>query len=995
MPEAGIPQVRLDRRRLRADGGDLRTLLLLVVLIFVTASAVAQSPEADLSGMVSSAEGAALRGVAVTARDAATGRIRSVRTASNGSYAIVGLKAATYAVTFEFPGLKSVVHEGVELRLGQKTRLDATMEITAIAETITVVAKPHLLDTGSNYVGDTLTAEDFRDLPTQNRSFVLFAALVPGVIPSPQSSSSSADALYINGQHRSNNSFSVDGGKNDDPLVGSQGGAQVRTALEAIQEFQVLTSQYDAELGGATGGVLNAITKNGTNDVKGTVFAFFQRAEWNAKDFFTERAALQRPRSSFLSAGITAGGPILPDRLHYFLSFEGTRDREGHSRFFTSRPELSYSTTEDNRLRNVLGRADYQHTGNHHASLRYLAEDAPQLNTIIGAQTALEGAREEHDGDLNWIAVLESVAAENRLNRLRLSYTYEHFIDAASPAGQWARNAETLRSLPPLLDRPSVDEGSSTFGQDQRNESVDLADTASLLVRNHELRAGVQWARRKTGILSFINANGRFEFETDRPFDPNELSTYPVSFAIRVRGAATAESSRNDTLGLFVQDDWKIGRNLTFNAGLRWDRDDAVPDHDNFAPRLGFAWSPAGSNRMVVRGGAGRFYDQMRLALWSQFSLDRVRLTEGLAVRVPDAGKNRQYFYDLARVNQITSLVQLRDLLAVTLEERTFNADPTVDQTDRVQPYVDTITLGADRELWPAIAVGLDLVHTESRKTLVLVDLNPSSRSGGGRPNISILDGKVVRMGSISTLVNAGSNRYSAVQLSVRKRAAGRWNGRISYTYADSAGNYGNANPFSGPNTAYFQTRSETGYNFDTGRIIGEPLRLNLDDPRNEGQPVGWQRRHNLVVAGTWRVQRTSRREDSGLALSWIYRYMSGDRFTIFTTDLLDNGSRAPAPAGTYDASTPSDIALNDVPFNGTLFGAENPDFSRLDLSLRYTIPMRYQDARLTLIGDVFNATGRTNFVSAGGALVGSAGLLSPTATFNPRELQLGARLSF
>lgn len=250
-------------------------------------------------------------------------------------------------------------------------------------------------------------------------------------------------------------------------------------------------------------------------------------------------------------------------------------------------------------------------------------------------------------------------------------------------------------------------------------------------------------------------------------------------------------------------------------------------------------------------------------------------------------------------------------------------------------------------------------------------------------------------MGSITTLLNVGSNRYSAVQFSLRKRVDGRFGGRISYTYADSEGNYGNAGPLGLPNTAYFQTRSESGYNFDTGEIIGEPLRLNLVDSRNEGQPVGWQRRHNFVVAGVWRVPRSSWRAGSGLSLSWLYRHMSGDRFTVFTTELLDNGNRAPAAAATYDAGTSSDVAQNNVHFNGTFFGAENPDFSRLDLSARYSIPLPLREGQLTLIAEVFNVANRTNFTSAGSGNTSAAGFLTPTATFSPREFQLGTRLSF
>ena len=976
----------------------VRNFLLLLTLTLAAAPAAAQSAYAELSGTVTSEDGIALRSVAVNARHSGTGSRRNAVTTDTGAYGIAGLKPGTYIVTFALPGFTTHQRHGVELRLGRTTDLPVILQVASIAETVNVTASPQLVDLQSVQVGDTLTSDEFIDLPTQNRSFVLFAGILPGVIPNPQTDSSSSDALYINGQHQANNSFGVDGAKNNDPVVGSFAGAQVRTPIEAIQEFQVVTVQPDAEFGGATGGVLNALTRSGTNQIKGSAFAFFQKAAWNSRSFFTERLGLTRPDASFESAGFTLGGPILRDQLHYFLSFEHTRDQEGHTRFFTSRPELSYATTEDNQIRNVLGRVDYQLARNHHWSFRYLAEKAPQRNKIVGSQTTLEGAREEHDHDFNAISRLETVATDHFFNSLILSYNHEEFVNAASPFGHQARDFASLRAFSPLLARPSVDEGTDILGRDQMDESVDIGETASLFIGNHDLRAGFQWARRAFRLVNFDTANGRFQFDTDRPFDLGDISTYPVAFTVRIRGAAVGESADHDTLGLFVQDQWRVRNHLTLSLGLRWDRDDTVNDNDNFAPRIGFAWSPRWSGRTVVRGAFGRFYDQVRLGSWAQSLLDGVRLTEGLNVRAPDAGQNRQFFYDLVRANGITSLVQLRDLLARNLEEQTstqLNPAPTVDHGDRVQPYVDSFTFGAQHELWSSFAVGIDVVVTESRKTLVLVELNPFSRSRGGRPNISILDGQVVNMGSISTLLNAGHNRYSAVQFSLRKRMGSAFGGRVSYTYADSEGNYGNAGPLGAPNTAYFQTRSETGYNFDTAEIIGEPLQLNLEDSPNEGQPVGWQRRHHLVVAGVWRLPRSSWHGDGGLTLSWLYRYMSGDRFTIFTTELLDNGNRAPAAAGTYDAGVDSDIAQNDVPFSGTFFGAENPDFSRLDLSARYSIPLPLRETRLTLIGEVFNATDRVNFVNSGGALAGTAGFLTPTSTFSPREFQLGARLSF
>lgn len=938
------------------------------MLAFAAAAARGQFALAELSGTVSASDGLTLPGVAVTARDADTGNRHSATTSDAGTYAIAGLKPGTYVVTFDRAGFTTVESRGVEMRVGQTTRLMTTLRPAAISETITVAARTHLIDVASSDVGDTLTAEDLRDLPTQNRNFVLFAGLVPGVIPNPQTNSESSDALYINGQHQANNSFRVDGGRNDDPLAGSFGGAQVRTAIEAIQEFEILTARYDAEFGSATGGVLNAVTKSGTNDVRGSAFMFLQNAKWNSLDYFTKREGLDRPDATFRSHGFTFGGPIVRDRLHYFVSFEQSLDRQGRSRFFATRPALSYSTTEENHILNVLGRIDDELARNQHFSLRYLSERAPQLNKVVGPLTAREGAREEHDFDLNAIAALESAIGDSRLNSVRVSYTHEHFINSSSPSGHWARDFDTLRTFDPLQVRPSIQEGPSILGQNQRDDSTDVADTASWLARDHELRAGFQWARRAIDVVNFGQANGRFEFDTDRPFNPADVTTYPVDFNIRVHGSARAQVSNIDVLGVFVQDQWRWRNNLTVNAGLRWDRDDAVRDRNNVAPRLGIAWSP--SARTVVRGGFGRFYDETKLLQWAQFSLDAVRFTNGFGVRTPDAGTNRQYFVDLVKSNNITTLIQLRDLLRAIAEQTNtqLNLNPTVDNPNRVQPHVDTSSLGVGRELTSTIAAGIDVIHSESRDTLVLVDLNPFSRSRGGRPNISILDGKPVRMASISTLVNAGSSRYDALQLSLHKRLQDSLAFRISYTYSRSSGNYGNAGPLGSPNTAYFQTRSETGYNFDTGQIIGAPLNLNLNDPLNSGQPVGWQRTHNLVIASVWQVPRTH------LSVSSIYRYMSGDRFTVLTTSLLDNGNRAPG---------------------GQVFGSENPDFRRLDVSLRYAIPITRHNAGVTLIGEVFNLTNRTNFVDAGGMVAGTSGFLIPTATFSPREFQLGARLGF
>jgi outer membrane receptor protein involved in Fe transport len=974
------------------------------LVLALAAQAAAQLANSSLSGTATGANGGGLPGVTVTLRNQESGLVRTTVTAENGTYAISGVKPGLYVVTFDLEGFPAVNREGVELRVGQETRLSATLTLEQMAETITVTGEAPVVETTSKEIGGTLTTQELQDLPSQNRSFALFAALLPGVTPVPSTEATSGDVIFANGQDDNNNSFNVDGANNDDDVIGSRAGAQARTPIEAIQEFQVLTSQFDAELGRSVGAVLNAVTKSGGNTFRGSAFGYFQRSDWNEKDFFVERSGQQQPSTEYDSLGFTAGGPIVRDKVHFFVSYEDDTAQTGEVGIFNTRPELNFTTTVDAQIESHLAKVDYQITAGNHLAARYLRETSPQLNQIVSAGNSvatLAASREEADTDSNWIANLVSVFGDSALNDVRVSFTKEDLAFANPAFNNNGQSFDAQRNQAPVELRPTILDGGSGVAMARVNSSTQLDDSFSYFLPSwhgeHQLKAGFQYAKREVTSGDFGTANGQFNFDTDQAFNPADLTTYPTFFTVRVKGGLDAPIPDNETLGVFLQDDWRLNQRLTLSLGLRYDREEITHDDDNYAPRLGFAWDPAGDGKTVIRGGWGRFYDRFQLGFYQAFFQDAVTITQGFLVRFPDAGINQRLFFDLAQANGITTLAGLRDFLVRQLESgagTVLNTAPTVDNPDRKQAYVDSASLGVERELLPGLSLSLDLVHNENKDTVLLVDLNPFSQVQGGRPNISILNGQPVTLGSVSSYVNAGKSTYDSLQLALKKRFTGRYGGRLSYTWSQSSGNYGDA--AANTATAYFQTRTESGFNFDTGRWIGEPLDLNLDDPRNDGQPVNWLREHNLVVSGSYLVPRTGLRGARGLLVAGIFSYLSGDRTIVLTNARLDNGNRALAPAGTYSATPPSDLGLDGVHFDGRLFGAEQPDFRRLDLALHYDLPP-VKGVSVSLAGEVYNATSEENFLSVGNNIAGTAGFLTPTSTYNPggRQYQFGVRLGF
>ena len=272
-----------------------------------------------IRGVVVDEQGGVLPGATVVATHVTTGTFRETVTGGGGQYLLPSLPPGSHNLTVTMPGFSQLLTENITLQVGETGTVDLSLQIGALEETVTVSGESPLVDLTSAQVGGNVASEELRDLPSSSRNFTSFIALLPGVQLAPSSSPSSA-SVRINGQNQTGIMFMLDGGANNDDLRGGQ--SQAKPALEAIAEFQVVTNQMDAQYESATSGVINAVSKTGTNSVSGSAFGFYTSANLTAPDFFVKQQGLDKPDTVLRQTGGTIGGPIVQDKAHFFISYE-------------------------------------------------------------------------------------------------------------------------------------------------------------------------------------------------------------------------------------------------------------------------------------------------------------------------------------------------------------------------------------------------------------------------------------------------------------------------------------------------------------------------------------------------------------------------------------------------------------------------------------------------------------------------------------------------
>ena len=294
----------------------MRVLLASALLLCAGSSAQAQSFERSrIDGTVADESGGLLPGVTVVVRNIDTGLAREVITDSDGRYVVPGLPPGAYEVRAELAGFQPARQTNVTAQVGQTTSVHLALKVGSISEQVTVVGEAALIETTKTDFSSVVNSHQIDNLPINGRSYLEFATLTPGVVLN-QSTAINGIGANVAGARSRNGSVLVDGFNNLDDGFTSP---RLIYSQEAIQEFQVLTLGFSAEFGRATGGIVNAITKSGTNNFEGRAFTFFRDKALNARNAFEqgEKAGFRRWQT-----GGTMGGPIRQDKLFYFGSFE-------------------------------------------------------------------------------------------------------------------------------------------------------------------------------------------------------------------------------------------------------------------------------------------------------------------------------------------------------------------------------------------------------------------------------------------------------------------------------------------------------------------------------------------------------------------------------------------------------------------------------------------------------------------------------------------------
>ncbi|WP_291271584.1 TonB-dependent receptor [Geothrix sp.] len=973
----------------------------LVALLVAAAPLMAQGVSAQLGGRIMDTKGAAVAGATVTIRNTETGLTRTTQTNAEGRYLATLLPVGPYSVTVTKAGFQTASNVKVNLNLGDAAPLAIRLapETGAVVE---VVAAASQVDSERASAAAIVSPDNLTNLPVFNRNFTNLATLAPQVVVD-----SSRGNLAIAGQRGVNTSINIDGGDNNEPFFGgATGAAEGKTpftiSIEAIREYQVVTDGASAEFGRMGGGYVNAITKNGTNDLSGSLFYYMRPRGW-----VEAGPTLRQPNGSTTTNpvgdfqqeqfGFSVGGPIVKDKLFYFVAYDAQRYKSpinqvwGGNTPVTLNPALpgqandavllakggSYSNKLDSDVYFI--RFDWNPTIDQNIQFRV---NHSSFKGVTGASSmaAYENLASDDVKTDAYVLQWNWVINGNWMNEFRISHTKDDM-----PRSTYSKIPEVSISNVGYY-------GAYPFDRTYSTKRTQFQENISYVTPTFQVKAGVDYNDINVSEFFAGNWQGVYQFSSLANFRAGNWSYYRQNFGLNspVQQAGLFDTSYKQ-LAAFIQTDWRLTDTFKLGVGVRWDRQEnpdfpildmsnrlattmpvtaKIPTDSQFSPRVSFTWTPAfDQGKTVVRGSVGRYVSTTpAVFLYQAFAANGIRTgskdfqpTEAATYGIP-----RGASFNAANPYWISAMPA-----GVTLSGfNIWSFSP-----DFKNPYTDRVNIGAERPFFGDLVLGLSATYAKAKQLERTADLN----LGNPTPNAS---GRLIYPSTISA-----SGAYTAV----RPNAA---YGTMGLYLSDATSQY----------HAYTASMKyhKDGSPFDAQLYYTYAINKDSDSNERNYSGIGIQDQGRL--GAQWGYADTDRREVltgyfsfldkevTGILTSVSIRYQTGTPYTLtYSTDV--NG----------DANSTNDrVFQNGVdPGRNTLRGGSNLTF---DLGLRRDFFFTKR-IKMTLSADVFNLLNRQDtYLSYRAPSVGNASTIdavnpapTPQQTWigAARQIQIGARFAF
>lgn len=947
----------------------MKVTALLVLSVLVCGPAFGQSIGANLAGVVTDETGAQLPDTTITITHVLNGRAVTVSTGGAGEYRAVALLPGEYEIVAARSGFSSITRR-VALPVGADATLDLTLPLAGVAERTTVSAAAPLVEVVRSQPSSIVTARDIDSLPVLERNFLVLAQLLPGSGPINSSVTRLATTKFGGvADQRAGYTTLIDGGDINDTVWGSP---TINVGEDAIQEFKVFRNQFDAQYGHALNAVVTVATRTGTNSYSGSGFLFARDDALNARyPFAAENLPFDEQRS-----GGSIGGPLVRDRSHFFASYE--RDNVDNVRVIALPASNPFAVLEngifpaeaDNQM--ASARVDHRLSAANLLSVRYASDRQASLRAGPGGFS--DSSQVDIFNRSHSLVVEETWSARQNLANAFRVHLLTHTL------GTFPRdNGLALR-------RPSVTRGvTNADAWVVPVTRFTTSDALYLHTPRSDLKVGGEIALATHDQDAHVYENGFFEFQTDAPFDRANQATWPTAYNQQKPVTVTY---RSQEIGMFAQNDWRLGNRIRLNTGVRYDIDlnlrlndfyrlaldapsfqgldrfisrDRGTDTNNVQPRIGATWDSRGDGTLIVRGGWGIYVTRNRP--W--FQIRSMNQFASSAVRIIDPARLRNF----PDVNAVLGGRTLDQYLAAVGGRQL----GTVIPDDFVQPYALNTTIGTGWQVNPRTTLDLDYIHSYANHQTGSTDVNlPASGP------LSVANPRPVANFSQVTMVeNFTESWYDALETQWRSQLGSRSSLRVSYTLSRS---YLDGVDFFLTMRGTQRMPHERGYN-----------------PSDQ--------RHNLTVAGTvglpWSIQ-----------ASGILKLISGSPTKVQAGVDLDGDS---SQIGDLPDGIPITVGRERVDES---LGAINAfrtsrGLAPIDRSLLALDPYRALDLRLTkslsighnrrleLLVEAFNVTNAVNFrpptgnPPGAGVPMNSPAFLVRTSARDARQVQSGVRFAF